>query len=184
MLEIEPKLKPFLPDMIPAVGDIDAFLKVGRPDGQDEMLGLEMLDEPSLQQSDPSVLDLRLRSVFKQSSSKAIIAKTIDDVAKQGKAVEKWIKDIGDLHKSKPLPTVHYTRPMPDIDRLVQEWPPEVDESIRENGIPPSDLDCDLVQYVDIACGLMDVPVEPESRLQSLHLLFTLYAELGRMAKS
>ena len=73
MLEIEPKLKPFLPDMIPAVGDIDAFLKVGRPDGQDEMLGLEMLDEPSLQQSDPSVLDLRLRSVFKQSSSKAIV---------------------------------------------------------------------------------------------------------------
>ncbi len=45
---------------------------------------------------------------------------------KQSKVIEKWIKDISDLHRSKPPPTVHYTRPMPDIDQLMQEWPPEV----------------------------------------------------------
>ena len=72
---------------------------------------------------------------------------------------------------------------MPDIDRLMQEWPAELEESIRENGIPPADLDCDLIEYVDIACTLMDIPVEAGSRLQSLHLLLSLYAEMCRMSK-
>jgi len=72
-LEIEAKLKPFIPDFIPAVGDPDAFLKVDRPDGIEELLGLHTLDEPSLYQSDPSVLDLKLRSIYKQSSAKAIV---------------------------------------------------------------------------------------------------------------
>ena len=34
LIEIEAKLKPFIPEMIPAVGDIDAFIKVKRPDGK------------------------------------------------------------------------------------------------------------------------------------------------------
>ena len=40
------------------------------------------------------------------------------------------------LHRSKPPPTVHYTKPMPDVDRLMQEWPPEVEEMLKETGIP------------------------------------------------
>ena len=44
-VEIETRLKPFIPDFIPAVGEVDAFLKIPRPDGKDETLGLEKLDE-------------------------------------------------------------------------------------------------------------------------------------------
>ena len=66
-------MRPFIPDFIPAVGDPEAFLKMDRPDGKEEPLGLYILDEPSLHQSDPSVLDLKLRSVYKQSSGKAIV---------------------------------------------------------------------------------------------------------------
>lgn len=32
MIHIEPILKPFLLDYIPAVGDVDAFIKIPRPD--------------------------------------------------------------------------------------------------------------------------------------------------------
>lgn len=32
-VEIEPQLRPFILDYIPAVGDIDAFIKIPRPDG-------------------------------------------------------------------------------------------------------------------------------------------------------
>jgi len=46
-LEIETKLKPFLPDFIPAVGDPDAFLKVDRPDAIEEKLGLYVLGKMS-----------------------------------------------------------------------------------------------------------------------------------------
>ena len=37
-IELEYKLKPFIPDFIPAVGDIDAFLKVMLEYGLDVML--------------------------------------------------------------------------------------------------------------------------------------------------
>lgn len=43
--EIETKLRPFIPDFAPAVGEVDAFLKVPRPDGKEETLGTERLDE-------------------------------------------------------------------------------------------------------------------------------------------
>ena len=53
------------------LGDIDAFIKVIRPDGKNEALGLAVLDEPAAKQSDPSVLELQLRAISKQSTSKA-----------------------------------------------------------------------------------------------------------------
>ncbi|KAJ4942227.1 hypothetical protein JOQ06_012093 [Pogonophryne albipinna] len=65
-IELEHSLKPFIPDFIPAVGDIDAFLKVPRPDGKEDSLGLLFLDEPSVKQSDPTVLSLWLSEESKQ----------------------------------------------------------------------------------------------------------------------
>ncbi|CAD8206685.1 unnamed protein product [Paramecium pentaurelia] len=37
------KLKPFIPDYVPAIGEVDAFIKMPRPDGQPETLGLVTL---------------------------------------------------------------------------------------------------------------------------------------------
>ena len=37
-----------------------------RPDGETELLGLDVLDEPVAGQADPSVLDLQLRAVTKE----------------------------------------------------------------------------------------------------------------------
>ena len=56
-------LKPFVPDFQPAVGDIDEFVKIPRPDGVADELGLRVLDEPKATQSDPDVLRLKLRRV-------------------------------------------------------------------------------------------------------------------------
>jgi intraflagellar transport protein 46 len=36
-------LKAFVPEYIPAIGEVDAFLKMPRPDGQPETLGLYVL---------------------------------------------------------------------------------------------------------------------------------------------
>lgn len=66
-IELDFKLRPFIPDYIPSIGDIDAFIKVPRPDGKDELLGLVVVDEPSSNQSDPHVLDLFFRTLSKQS---------------------------------------------------------------------------------------------------------------------
>eukprot|EP00111_Clytia_hemisphaerica_P023319 TCONS_00068625-protein len=72
-IDLDYKMKPFIPDYIPAVGDIDAFLKVMRPDGKAETLGLQILDEPAAKQSDPTVLDLQLRAIAKQPSTKQMV---------------------------------------------------------------------------------------------------------------
>lgn len=68
--KLEFRLQPFIPDYLPAVGDADAFLKVIPPDPQVQAgLGLEYLDEPALDQSDPCLLNLQLRSSSKSSGS-------------------------------------------------------------------------------------------------------------------
>ncbi len=45
-----------------------------RPDTVPETLGLVVVDEPSAKQSDPTVLDLQLRTLTKQSTVKPVVS--------------------------------------------------------------------------------------------------------------
>ncbi|XP_047660680.1 intraflagellar transport protein 46 homolog isoform X2 [Tachysurus fulvidraco] len=175
-IELDHKLKPFIPDFIPAVGDIDAFLKVPRPDGKVDGLGLLVLDEPCAKQSDLTVLSLWLSENSKQHNVTEVKVKSIENPQKNPKAIDNWIESISELHRSKPPATVHYTRPMPDIDTLMQEWPPEFEELLGKVNLPTADINCDLAEYIDIICGILDIPVY-KNRIQSLHVLFILYTE-------
>eukprot|EP00111_Clytia_hemisphaerica_P014999 TCONS_00044144-protein len=65
---------------------------------------------------------------------------------------------------------------MPDIESLMQEWPPEFEEILKRTNLPSAELDCDLSEYVDVICSILDIPVYKD-RIQSLHVLFTLYSE-------
>ncbi|XP_030287122.1 intraflagellar transport protein 46 homolog [Sparus aurata] len=176
-VELEHSLKPFIPDFIPAVGDIDAFLKVPRPDGKVDSLGLLVLDEPSVKQSDPTVLSLWLSEETKQHGAAEL--KKVTSVASpqsNPRAVDSWVDSISALHRSKPPASVQYSRAMPDIDSLMQEWPAELEEQLGRLQLPPARLNCSPAQYADIICSLLDIPVHG-SRIQSLHLLFSLYLE-------
>ena len=64
---LDTPLRPFIPDYMAAVGAPDAFLKPPRPDGKDDPLGLRVVDEPALHQSDAVVLELHLRAMSKRS---------------------------------------------------------------------------------------------------------------------
>uniref|UniRef100_A0A8C2RPW7 Intraflagellar transport protein 46 homolog n=1 Tax=Capra hircus TaxID=9925 RepID=A0A8C2RPW7_CAPHI len=177
LIDLDHKLKPFIPDFIPAVGDIDAFLKVPRPDGKPDNLGLLVLDEPSTKQSDPTVLSLWLTENSKQHNiTQHMKVKSLEDAEKNPKAIDTWIESISELHRSKPPATVHYTRPMPDIDTLMQEWSPEFEELLGKVSLPTAEIDCSLAEYIDMICAILDIPVY-KSRIQSLHLLFSLYSE-------
>ncbi|KAM5226936.1 intraflagellar transport protein 46 homolog isoform 3-T3 [Hipposideros larvatus] len=177
LIELDHKLKPFIPDFIPAVGDIDAFLKVPRPDGKPDNLGLLLLDEPSTKQSDPTVLSLWLTENSKQHNiTQHMKVKSLEDAEKNPKAIDTWIESISELHRSKPPATVHYTRPMPDVDMLMQEWSPEFEELLGKVSLPTAEIDCSLAKYIDMICAILDIPIY-KSRIQSLHLLFSLYSE-------
>ena len=51
-----------------------------------------------------------------------------------------WIQSISDIHKSKPAPNVTYSRRMPDIEDLMQEWPPEMETFLRNMKMPSGEL--------------------------------------------
>ncbi len=130
-MELDTKLKPFIPEYIPAVGDIDAFIKVPRPDAKPDFLGLFILDEPNAFQSDPTVLELQLRSTTKQGSSQPINVRGIENADKNAKMIENWIERIKQLHQEKPPPNVNYTKSMPDVEKLMQEWNPEFEKLLE-----------------------------------------------------
>ena len=123
-IELETKMRPFIPDYIPAVGDIDPFVKVPRPDGKADNLGLDKLDEPAALQSDPNVLQLQLRAVSKSSGAHVMAVASVDAAEKDPKAISRWIASINDLHRHKPPPSVHYSKPMPDIEALMHHAQP------------------------------------------------------------
>ncbi|KAI6648460.1 Intraflagellar transport protein 46-like [Oopsacas minuta] len=176
IIDLEHKVKPFVPDYIPSVGDIDAFAKVPRPDGRQDTLGISVLDEPAANQSDPNVLDLQLRAISKQPAPRTLSVKTLSDVQNNPKGIDSWIDSISELHRNKPAQVVHMNKPMPDMESLMQTWPREFEQIVRNIKLPSSELDCDLEQYVDIVCALLDIPVQ-QNRIHALHILFSLFLE-------
>lgn len=91
-----------------------------------------MLDEPCAKQSDPVVLEMHIRSKSKQTHPKSMVVKSISNRDITPKTIDNWCQSIADIHRTRPPPTVHYTRNMPNIDTLMQEWPPEFEELLKE----------------------------------------------------
>jgi len=177
-IELEAMLQPFIPDYVPAVGDIDAFLKLPRPDGKEDNLGITVLDEPGLHQSDPAALEIQLRHSSKKLNLGEAEVRNIEGAEHNSKAIKAWMDSISEVHKKKPPPEVNYSKVMPDIESLMQVWPPQFEDELSRSKLPSKDLDVSLEDYARIVCALFDIPVHDNGTLtESLHVLFTLYSE-------
>jgi intraflagellar transport protein 46 len=176
-VELETTLKCFIPEYIPAIGEMDAFVKVPRPDNKPEDLGLKYLDEPSATQSDPTVLELQLRAMSKKLQYGDVVVRSIENAHKNPAAIDKWIQSINDLHRTKPPPQVHYRKNMPDADTLMQQWPEEFEKALETLKLPSPDLDLSLAEYAKVLCAILDIPVY-DNPIESLHLMFSLYMDL------
>lgn len=179
-IELDSTLKCFVPDYIPAVGEMDPFIKVPRPDGQRDNLGLSVLDEPAAAQSDATVLELQLRAVSKKHHGDVAV-RSIENAAKSPLEIERWIRSIADLHRTKPQTQINYRKPMPDLDNLMAEWPAALEDKLKELELPVADLDVSLPDFVRIVCAILDIPVY-DNLVESLHHLFLLYLEFTENA--
>ncbi|KAJ8664424.1 hypothetical protein QAD02_006086 [Eretmocerus hayati] len=195
-IDLQYRLIPFIPDYIPAVGDIDAFLKVPRPDAVPERIGLVVLDEPAAEQSEPAVLHLQLRSRSRSAAtaSKGSVVKRVEDASRQARAIDKWIEDMGKLQRSRPPTEVQLLNRYPHPDVLLQPWPRETESKLKlgsreagllnlingNDGTDRSDPDSDLSlgETVDLLCALLDVPVYGGNRIEALHIVFALFTEI------
>ncbi|KAL3688608.1 hypothetical protein R1sor_014917 [Riccia sorocarpa] len=176
-VEIGTILNPFIPDYILTVGAIDEFIKVPRPDKQPDYLGLKVLDESGSKQSDPAVLMLQLRAASSQPSLIKVETPSVEHANKNPRKLEAWINSIKELHQTKPPPMVIYSKQMPDMEKLMQEWPPSMEKVLAETNLPTATLDVEVHAFVDICCAILDIPIY-NSRVESLHLMYSLYLEL------
>ena len=183
-IELDTKFLPFIPDYIPAIGDIDPFIKVDPPDtltgdaaGVGALLGLTVVDEPSSSQSEPSTLELQLRVMHKGLTSTTQAVPRVERAESNTRKVQKWIDSVGELHAAKPQARVVYAAgPMPDLEVLMQAWPAEVEAVMRQVGCDVVGLDVGVKEMARLACAMMDIPVYGDDSLhESLHLLFSLY---------
>mmetsp|Transcript_8392 Transcript_8392/g.12502 ORF Transcript_8392/g.12502 Transcript_8392/m.12502 type:complete len:445 (+) Transcript_8392:139-1473(+) len=175
-VELETSLKCFIPEYIPAIGEIDGFIKVPRPDGEDDDLGFKILDEPATVQSDPTVLELQLRASSKKQQYGDVVVRSIENAEKNPGAIAKWIQSISDLHRSKPPPQVHYKKNMPDIETLMDVWPEQFEAALETLQLPSPDLDLSLAEYAKVLCSILDIPTY-DNPVESLHVMFSLYMD-------
>jgi len=178
-MELESALKPFIPEYIPAVGDIDAFIRIPRPDlaqGTEDPLGLTVLDEPAAVQTDRAVLEMQLRAFTKQSGLAEQQVTSIHDAANNPEQIKKWIQSVEELHSNKPDSSIAFTRPMPDLESLMQVWPASFEEMLSQIQLPPPHLDCSVEEYAKICCAILDIPVQ-DNVIHSIHMMCMLYSE-------
>lgn len=168
--KLEFRLQPFIPDYLPAVGDADAFIKVIAPDPSIQAgLGLEYLDEPCLNQTDPCLLNLQLRA-SSSSSSKSLVVKKLESAEKNPKVIEQWIRDINELNRGKTS-TFFYSIKMPDVETIMEPWMDGGDKKSRD---VPDFENADLLTLVDEVCDYFGIP-KTDTKVESLHLLFSVY---------
>lgn len=90
---------------------MDDQIKVPRPDGKPDFLGLTVLDEPALRQSDPALLALRLRHSLRTAAGRSSGGGSggeaveeaplgwVPDPADQPAKVEGWCDAVAALHQ-------------------------------------------------------------------------------------
>ena len=84
------------------------------------------MDEPSTKQSDPSVVELRMTTLMKQTRVKsATSVKKISNDENFEKLIDKWVADLAEVGVSKPTAVVTYRNPMPEVSKVLEVsiWP-------------------------------------------------------------
>lgn len=169
--------KGFLPDLKPAIGNIDAFIKIQRPDGDFEELGLTIVDEPSIAQSNPQILKMELREKYgvatPANATDGYIG-AIEDAKSNNKALLSWLESLEEIHRSRPPQEFMFTSSMPEVDELMEPWSEKMEEVLNSIPIPPADIDMSFEDYAKAVCAILGVPVK-NSLVESLYMVFTLH---------
>lgn len=138
--EIETILRPFIPEYIPTVGEVDGYLKIPRPDGQPESLGLYQIDEPILNQSKKSEMDYIIKEFYLANTAEEEKIHSVENAHKNPKEIVSWIQTIDSHQAKKSAPTVVYSKKMPNIDDLMEPWNPEFEKDLSQIPIPLTEL--------------------------------------------
>ncbi|XP_022230806.2 intraflagellar transport protein 46 [Drosophila obscura] len=185
-------LQPFIPEFVPAVGDVDALLKVQAPpllqpqrqrelDEHLERLGLWLLDEPSGTQSEPSLLNMKLRAVLSGSrgrNRRHAASAALVPVARSPKDIDKWIGEVEQVHMTQSM---YDAQPRKDIDALLEDWPRTYADGETKAALDEAYRSClqqhlPLADYVRVLCDRFGIEGPLDSQADYIHNVQTLFA--------
>ena len=83
-----------MPEYIPSIGEVDAFLKMPKPDGQKEELGITVLDEPALNSEDKTVLEMKYIQEKNVVRPAQMNIESIESADKKPKEISRWINNV------------------------------------------------------------------------------------------
>lgn len=179
-IQLDTKLKPFIPSYIPSIGEVDAFLKVNRPDKANEELGLTVVDEPTIEGVDPNIFNLKLIYTKKNTGNANFQIASVQNAEKNPRQVQNWIDKIAELHKDKMSSSVPYSKNMPELESLMQIWHEKMEATLNEIKLPDEKINMSTENYAKIVCNLLDIPIHKinnnKALIEALHVLFSLYS--------
>lgn len=116
------------------------------------------LDEPALNCEDKTVLELKYVQCKNVVRATPINVDSIEAADKKPKEISRWISSVQDLHKTRPPPTVNYTKQMPDFDQLMSEMNPMMEQALRDVKFPGAEIDMHTSDYARVICTMLDIP--------------------------
>jgi Intraflagellar transport complex B protein 46 C terminal len=105
------------------------------------------------------------------------------------KAIHSWLNHVKESYSSRA--SDYTTKDMEsEIERLMAQWPTEIDQALTDNEVPlvliqvllPSpDMDLTLKEYMQLCCNIVDIPVndtpkKKNARIQAAEQLIMLYS--------
>jgi intraflagellar transport protein 46 len=186
--DLKKQFRCFIPSYVPAIGDPDSFLKVPRPDGVPDGLGLIAIDEPAIEQSEISILEQQLKSKIRKRRTGPYdnAVKVVKNASKNPHDIDKWIASMAELHRTRPAPQVLYKQEMPRTEDFMGLLHPDILDALEDESFADAlspELDMTLYEYACLICTMLDMPVTPEDppnfkkMIYHLHFLFNLYIE-------
>jgi intraflagellar transport protein 46 len=172
-LELQPHYKPFLPALVLLIGAIDAFIKVPHPNGEQDALGLSVLDEPTIGCSNLQILRTQLREKF------GVVGCNegdgyIDIPSQNQKVLTSFLESFDEISRNRAAPTMADSYKMPNLEDLIQIWPEDMEGVLSSLPLPAADMDMSLEEYTKVICAMFDIPVKGNI-VKSVHVLFSLF---------
>jgi intraflagellar transport protein 46 len=123
-----------------------------------DLLGLTVLDEPTLGCSDPQILRMRLREKY------AVIGENESDCyigfIAGPKALASFVDSYDEITSNRAAPTMAYSYIMPDLGELMQECSEEMGGALESLPLPAADLDLSVEEYTRVICAVLDIRSE------------------------
>lgn len=147
-------------------------------------MGLTVVDEPSEDQSEPSLLAMKLRSTLSGGgvvNSRASSA-FMGPVVKTSRDIDKWIQEIENVHSSQLFLDIQTHK---DIDEFLLNWPSIDTDIIKEAYQRTLSGQSDLIEYLQIVFqqfGIMSESLKTHADyLINIRTLVSLYLIINQI---